>query len=152
MVIDLEAVLHGGRIDLRREPAGANEGRGILPGGPACGLDLLRRLARGLALAARDEDPGLAGEILQAFLQGAAGGRGQAAAMPIETEDAAEGLEPDRVGEAAEQARCAFLREDRQRHFAGQRGHALEQPAWRAAAMERQVGGSGAHRLKSSRP
>src|SRR5438876_442590 len=109
VVIDLEAVLHGGRIDLRREPAGANEWRGILAGGPARGLDLLRCLARRLALAACNEDPGLAREILQALLQGAAGGRGQAAAMPIETEDAAEGLEPDRIGKAAQEAWCAFL-------------------------------------------
>src|SRR2546425_5227993 len=44
--------------------------RRILAGRPAGGLDLLRRLARGLPLTAGNEDPGLAGEILQALLQG----------------------------------------------------------------------------------
>ena len=59
VVIDLKPVLHGGRVDFRREPAGANQRRRILAGRPARGLDLLGRLARGLPLAACDKDPGL---------------------------------------------------------------------------------------------
>src|SRR3989441_12967129 len=95
--------------------------RRILAGRPAGGLDLLRRLARRLPLTAGNEDPGLAGQILQSLLQGAAGGRGQATAVPIETEHAAEGLEPDGVSEAAKQAGGAFLSEHRHGHLTRQR-------------------------------
>ena len=45
----------------------------------------------------------------QALLQRAADGRGDAGAVPVEAQHAAEGLEPERVGQAAEHLARAVL-------------------------------------------
>src|SRR5438105_15185750 len=44
VMVDLESVLHGGRVDLGRKPAGANQGIRFPAQLPARRLDLLRRL------------------------------------------------------------------------------------------------------------
>ena len=55
-MIELVAVLHGGVVDLGREPAGPDQRRRILAQPLAGALDLGRRPARGGALAAGDDE------------------------------------------------------------------------------------------------
>ena len=71
--------------------------------------------------------------------------------MPIEPEDTAERLKPHRIGKATHQSWDPLVDQDRQRHLTGEQRHPLEQPAWRASAVQRKVGSSGWHRLSLER-
>src|SRR5690242_9973695 len=105
--------------------------------------DLARRLARGRAFAARDDEPELALHAAQAFFERAADGRRYAGRMPVEAENAAERLKPVGVGNADKQLARALVLDDQPDDFASEPDHALEEPGRRFAAVERQVGDSG---------
>src|SRR5438067_4522646 len=144
MLIELVAVLHRRMIDLRRDLARVHQRLGIAAELLAGGGDLGGRLARGGAFAAGDEEPELAVEAAQALLQRAAHRGGQPARMPVEAEHAAEGLEPERIGEPPQHLFAAELAGDERDDLARQRHHAREEPRRRVAAVQRQMGESGA--------
>src|SRR5512138_3104112 len=59
--------------------------------------------------------------------------------MPVETEHAAESLEPVGIGEAAQHFRRAELAHQKDDDFPREQHHALEKPARSFAAMQRQM-------------
>ena len=58
--------------------------------------------------------------------------------MPVEAEDAAERLKPERIGEAPEHLARAELADEINDDLARQAHHAREEPGRRLAAVERQ--------------
>ena len=109
VMVELIAVLHRGAVDLRGGPARVDERPRVAPEPFADLGDLLRCLARRRALAAGREETELALDVLEAFLHRAAHRRGHAARVPVEAEHAAERLEPERIGEAAQHLVRAVL-------------------------------------------
>src|SRR5205085_6551369 len=99
---------------------------------------------RGRALAAGDVEAQLRARIAKTFLERAAHGRREAARMPVESQHAAESLEPVWIGEAPQDLVAAEFRRDVRDDLARKRHHALEEIARRLSAVQRQVGESGA--------
>jgi hypothetical protein len=145
VLVDLIAVLHGGRVDLCRQAARPHQRRGVDSAALACGLDLERRAARRLSLAARDDEPDVVGDIAQALLQGSTGRRRQTARVPVEAEHRAERLEPKGVRDAREHSRHAVLLDDDERHRLCERSHPLEQPSGGAAPVKGKIRLAGSH-------
>jgi len=103
VVIDLVAVLHRGAIHLGGHPAGVDQRVG---GAPL--VSQARSISFGVFRETRPLPPQTkmpnsrsSGRIPS--LERPAGGGGHAAGMPIETEDAAERLEPEGIGKPAQQ-------------------------------------------------
>src|SRR5688572_27692606 len=63
--------------------------------------------------------------------------------MPVEPEDAAEGLKPVRVGQPPQHLRGAGFAAEINDDFAGRPHHPAEKPGRRLAAMERKGGETG---------
>src|ERR1700731_2011238 len=140
--IEIKAILHGGAVDLGDEPARIRERRPVKSHPlPDCDK-LLRRLPGMLATAPTDMDPKLIRERRQAPLQRADHARCDARGMPIHAHHRAKGLEPERVGKAAQQLVAAILMDNRFAHHRAEAGHAICQPPWHLPAMQRKIGAS----------
>jgi len=130
VVVELEAVLKGGVVHLGGQAAGLDQGVGGAPQTLAVVGDLLGGATRGGPLAATGVQ---AQFVLQAaadaFLEGAAGGGGDAAGVPVEAEHATEGLEPVGVGQPQEEFARSVFGDDVTGDLSRQAGHAFEQPA-----------------------
>jgi hypothetical protein len=94
------------------------------------------------AAATTDMNPKLIRERNQAALQGADHARCDARGMPIHAHHRAEGLEPERVGKAAQQLVAAIMMDDRFAHHRAEAGHSICQPIWHLPAMQRKIGTS----------
>ena len=64
--------------------------------------------------------------------------------MPVETEDTAECLEPERIGQATQQLLGTAIGNDVCGDLAREARHPRKQPRWRSAGMQRKVGEAGA--------
>src|SRR5262249_58043154 len=84
MVVELITVLDGGAVHLGRRPARVHERLRVAADRLADLRDLLRRLARHVALAAGGEEPKLAVDVLQALFDRAADRRRHTARGPVE--------------------------------------------------------------------
>jgi hypothetical protein len=83
-------------------------------------------------------------DAAKAFLERAGYCGGDPAGMPVESENTAECLKPERIRQAPQQFLWSTIGDDVDSDFAGKACHAREQPRWRAARMQRKVGESGA--------
>ena len=110
-----------------------------MPDALACCADLGRCLARGRALASCDEDSELVLGAAQAFLEGAAHRRREPARVPVETENATEGLKPVRVREAPQNFVAAKFAREENHDLAGQRNHPFEQIPRSLATVQREM-------------
>jgi hypothetical protein len=63
--------------------------------------------------------------------------------MPVEAENAAEGLEPVRIGNSSQDFFRAVVLDDEPDDFSPQTHHSLKQPGRRFAAVERELGNAG---------
>ena len=145
--IEIEAVLHRGAVDLGDEPARLGERRAVEPDPVADRDKLVRRPPRMLAAPAADMDAEFAGERRQAALQRADDAGGDARGMPVHAHDGAEGLEPEGMGETAQQLVAAISVDDRLGHDRAEPRHPVGEPLRHGAAVQRQIGapGSAAH-------
>ena len=148
--VEVEAVLHGRAVDLGDEPARLRKRRAVDADALADGNQLIRRLARMLAAPAADVNAKLAAQRRQAALQRAEHAGGDAGGMPVHAHDGAEGLEPERMRQPAQEFLAPVVMHDRLRDHRAEPRHALAQPRRHAAAVERQVGASAAsgHRIR----
>ena len=144
--IEIETVLHGGAVDLGDQPARLGERRAVEADPVADRHKLMRCLPGMLAAAAADMDAELAGQRRQAALQRPDDAGRDAGRVPVHAHDGAERLEPERMGEPAEQLVAAIVMHDRLAHHGAEPGHALAQPSRHAPAMQRQIGTSGTSR------
>ena len=111
--IELEPVLHRGAVDLGDEPARLRQRRAVEADALADGDELVRRLPRMPAAPAADMDAELARERRQPALQRADHAGGDAGGMPVHAHHGAERLEPERMGEPAQQLVAAVVVDDR---------------------------------------
>ena len=111
--IEVEAILNGGAVDLRHQPADVGE-RGAVDADPLADRGEFKgRLSRLLAAAAADMDSEFARQRLEPSLQRADHARGDARGVPVHAHDGAERLEPERMREAAQQLVAAVMVDDR---------------------------------------
>ena len=126
--IEVETVLNGGAVDLRHQPADVGERGAVDPDPLADRGEFKRRLARLLAAAAADMDSEFARERLEPSLQRADHARGDARGVPVHAHDRAERLEPERMGEAAQQLVAAIVKDDRLADDGAEPAHAAREP------------------------
>ena len=152
MDVDLVAVLDRVVVDLCREPREIDEA-GRVDGnlGPAR-HDLIGRPAGVRALSAGGKKPELGLDSRDALLDGGADRGGHAGGMPVEPQEAAEGLEPEGVGEAAERLRGAEVRDDNDDDLPGEADHPAHEPGRGLPAVQRQRGGRASHARLRVRP
>ena len=141
--IEVEAVLHRGAVDLGDEAARGRE-RGAVEADPVADRDeLMRGLARMRAASAADIEAEFACERIEPALQRPDDGGRDARRMPVHAHDGAERLEPERMGEPAQELVAAIFDDDRLSDDRAEPGHAHGQPARHAPAVQRQVGAAG---------
>ncbi len=141
--IEIEAVLHRRTVDLGDEPARPDQPVAVEADALPEARELVRGAPRMLAAAAADMDAELAGERAKAPLQRADHARGDAGGMPVHAHHGAEGLEPERMRQPAQEFLAAVVMHDRLADHGSERGHPAREPGRHAAAMERQVCASG---------
>ena len=140
--VEVETILNGGAVDLRHQPADIGE-RGAVDSDPLADRgEFMRRLSRLLAAAAADMDSEFARQRLEPALQRADDARGDARGMPVHAHDRAERLEPERMGEAAQQLVAAVIVDDRLADDGAKPAHAAREPQGHPAAVQRQIGAS----------
>ena len=140
--VEIEAVLHGGAVDLGDQPARLRQRRAVEADPLADRDQLVRRLPRMPAAPAADMDAELARQRRQAALQRADHAGGDAGGMPVHAHHGAERLEPEGMGEAAQQLVAAVVMDDRLADHRAEPRHALAEPFRHAAAVQRQIGAS----------
>ena len=140
--IEVETILDGGAVDLRHQPADVGERGAVDPDPLADRREFVRRLARLLAAAAADMDAEFARQRLEPALQRADHARGDARGVPVHAHDGAERLEPERMGEAAQQLVAAVVVHDRLADDGAEPRHAARKPQGHPPAMQRQIGAS----------
>ena len=138
--IEVETVLHGGAVDLGDQPAGAGQRVAVEADPIADRHELVRSLSRVRAAAAADVQPELARQRLEAPLQRADDARGDARGVPVHSHDRPEGLEPERICEAAQKLVAAVMPDDGLAHHRAEPRHPLAEPSRDAPAMQRKVG------------
>src|SRR5207249_5764411 len=96
-------------VDFRRRPARVHQ-RLRVAAEPLTGVgDLFGCPPRRVPLTPGGEEADLAVDLLDALFHRAAHGRGDAARMPVETQNAAERLKPERIGQTAKNRLTAEL-------------------------------------------
>ena len=144
MEIEIEAVLYRGGVDLGDEPAGIRQ-RGPVQANAVRDCDeLVRRLFRVPPASAANVDSQLLRERGEAALECTDHARGDARRVPVHAHHRAEALEPEGMGEAADQLVAPVLEEDRLDDHPPHALHPLAEPRGDAPAVEREVGAAGA--------
>ncbi len=90
-----------------------------------------------LALAPGHKQPDVPFQSFYPLFQSPAQGGGNAAAVPVKAQNAAEGLKPVRVGQAPQHLLRPEIYNDGQGDFPRQLHHALEKPGRGLAVMKR---------------
>ena len=134
--VKVEAVLHGGAVDLGDEAAGARQRRRVEPQAVAKRAQLIGRLAGVAAAAAAHVDAELVLQRCQAALEGADDAGGNPGRMPVHAHHGAERLEPEGMRQAAEKFVAAVVVNDGLADDGAERGHARGQPRGHAPAVQ----------------
>ena len=104
------------------------------------GLDFLGSFAAGASFSAGHQNAQVVAELRRGFPQCPACDRGDTGTVPVEPEDAAEGLKPPGVAESAQHfVRTEFF-DDGHGDGTGQMRHTAEQPGRCPAAVQRHTG------------
>ncbi len=133
--VEVEAVLHGGAVDLGDEPARLRQRRAVEADALADRDELAGGLARMGAAAAADVQAELLFERAEAALQRADDAGGDARGMPVHPHHGAKGLEPEGMREAAQQFVAAVMMDDRLAQDRAEARHACREPLRHAPAM-----------------
>ena len=100
--IEVEAILHGGAVDLGDQSACLGERGPVEPDASPIATNSLGRLPRMSAAPAADMDAELARQRTEAALQRADDARGDAGRMPVHSHHGAERLEPEGMRQPAQ--------------------------------------------------
>ena len=137
--VEIEAVLHGGAVDLGHETAGLRELAAVEADVVADRDEFARRLARMFPAPAADVDAELVLQRRQPALERADDAGRDAGGMPVHPHDGAEGLKPERIGQPAQKLVAAVVVHDGLGHHRAQPGHAVRQPFRHLSAVQRQI-------------
>jgi len=147
VVIELIAVLKGCTVDLGRHFARIHEAFRLYGKSITKLLDLVGRFPRYPSLPPSNEETGIPLRPQQPFFERPTDGGGQAAAMPIESQHAAEGLKPEGIGEPPQHLQGTELIDDYQAYLPRQLLHPLEKPGGCPSVMKGKVGRARPHCL-----
>ena len=149
--VQLEAVLHGGAVDLGDQAAGAHQRGRVQPQPLAERGQLVGRAARVAPAAAADVQAQLVLDGPEAALERADHAGGDPRRVPVHPHHRAERLEPERVATAGAAPRCGRTRARSPRRSRGRGAPSARQPRGHAPAVQRQVGGSRLLRHRAQR-
>src|ERR1700676_4925415 len=110
--VEIEAVLHGGAVDLGDQTACADESGTVETETFAECLQFVRRLPRMLASAAADVDAEFVRERRQPALEGADDAGGYAGRVPVHAHDRTKRLEPERMRQPLQELIAAIVVDD----------------------------------------
>src|SRR3954453_783315 len=96
-----------------------------------------------LSTPTADVDPELAGKGRETALEGADDAGGNAGGVPVHPHYGPKGLEPERVGQPAQQLVAPVMQDNGLAHNRGEAGHPVREPLRHSPAMQGKVGASG---------
>ena len=139
MQVEIEAVLHGGAVDLGDETAELRQLTAVEADLVSDRDQLARGVPRVFPAPAADVDAQLLPQRRQPALERADHARRDAGRMPVHPHDRAEGLKPKRIGQAAQKLVAPVVMNDGLGHHRTQPGHAVRQPFRHLSAVQRQI-------------
>jgi hypothetical protein len=144
MVVKLVPILHSSAVDFGGHAARTHERAGIDGQLVAPLTNFERSLTGRNTLTPLGVNAEFVFETAEPLFERPGDRGGNPAGMPVETEYTAEGLEPERIGQATQQLLGTAIGNDMCGDFAREARHPRKQPRWRAAGMQRKVGEAGA--------
>ena len=145
--VEIEAVLHGGAVDLGDQAACACQRGAVKTDAFAEGLQFIRCLSRVLASTAANVDAEFVRQRPQPALEGADDAGGDAGRMPVHPHDRTERLEPERMRQPLQELIATIMVDDGLRDDGAERGHARREPRRHASTVQRKncAAGSSCH-------
>jgi len=140
--VELKAIGDGVVVDAGGEAAGAGEILAVEAGTGGELNQLVGRAAGVAAAASADGEAQLREAGIEAALECAKDGRGDAGGVPIHAHDRAEGLKPEGITETGEEFGGTVGVNDTLGDGCAKEGHALGKPGGNTPAMKGEVGGS----------
>ena len=148
--IKVKAVLDRSTVDLGYKPARGRKGGAVESNPLADGKEFVRRLPRVFAAPAADMESELMAQRRKPAFERSDHARGNAGGMPIHSHHRAERLEPEWVGQAAQQLIAPVVMNDGLADHRAETGHALREPFRHGSAVQRQIGASSPSSLHHS--
>jgi hypothetical protein len=142
MQIKIESILHGSAVDLRYQPARLRKRCAVEAYPFSYRQELVRSLPRMPAAPAADVNPKLPLQGREPALESADDAGGDAGGMPIHPHYGSERLEPEGMGEAAQELVAAVVMNDGFARDRAKARHAVREPSRHVATVQRQVGAS----------
>jgi hypothetical protein len=140
--IEIESILDGSAVDLRHQPARLRK-RCVVEAYPfSYRAELVRSLPRMPAAPAADVNPKLPLQGREPALESADDAGGDAGGMPIHPHYGSERLEPEGMGEAAQELVAAVVMNDGLARDRAKPRHTVREPSRHVATVQRQVGTS----------
>jgi hypothetical protein len=125
MKIELEAVLHGGAVDLGHQPACLGKFCAIEAHTLSDGEQFVRGLSRKSSSSAAHVDAKFVLQWSKTAFQGTDYARSDTGRMPVHAHDGTKRLEPKGMSKAAEQLIASVMVHDRFTHHGAETGHAI---------------------------
>ena len=135
MVVKLVPILHSSAVDFGGLAARIQKWAGIDSQLIAPFTNFERSLTGRRTLTPLGVNAEFVFDTTEALLERTGHRGGHSAGMPVETEDTAECLEPERIGQAAEQLVGTAIEYDVCGNFARKLRHPREEPCWGSAGM-----------------
>src|SRR5262245_20548000 len=142
--IDLKAICDRIVVDARSQPTCAHQSIAVEAATVGDRTEFVRRIARESAAPAANIKTQLFSTRSEAALERAHNGSRDSRGVPIHPHDRAQRLKPKRIAQSREKRRSAVIMNDGFGDGRAKFGHALGEPLRHAAAMQRQICGSGA--------
>jgi hypothetical protein len=137
--IQIKTVLHRGAVDLGHQATRLSQNRSIETDAVPDRNELLRRLARMLAAAATDMNSELGAARREPALERTDDAGRDARRMPVHAHHSPERLEPERMGEPAQQFVATVVMNDGLADDGAETGHPIRKPARHLAAVQRKI-------------
>lgn len=140
MQVELKAISHSIIVYPSCKSTGTRERISVKTGLHAKGAKFIRRTNGVSAASAANHQAEFRETRVEPPLQRSQDRRCDPAGMPIHTHDCTERLEPERIAQASEKLARTIFHDDVLGDGGAKLGHAVRQPRWHTAAMERKVG------------
>jgi hypothetical protein len=125
MKIEIEAVLHGGAVDLGHQSTCLGEHCAVEAYPLSDGKQLVWGLSRKSSAAAAHMDAKFVPQWSKPAFQGTDHARGDTGRMPVHAHDGPERLEPKGMSKATQQLIAPVVVDDRLTHHGAETGHAI---------------------------
>jgi hypothetical protein len=140
MVVKLVPILHSSAVDFGGHAARMHERAGIEGQLVAPLTDFERSFTRRCTLTPLGVNAEFVFDTPETLFERTGHRRGNSAGMPVETENTAECLEPERIGQSTQQLLGTVIGNDVCGDFAREARHPRKEPRWRSAGVQGKVG------------